>query len=51
MQNTAMRKTAVLVLTALMIAATALGVVPAIADADEQAGTRTASSSGSRVST
>ena len=51
MQNTATRKVAVLVLTALMIATTVFGVAPAITDTDEQAGSRVATSSGSREST
>ena len=48
MHTTAKRKVAVLVLTALMIASTVFAVAPAITDTDEQAGTRTASSLGSR---
>ncbi len=51
MQNAATRKVAVLVLAALMLAATVFGVAPAITDTDEQAGSRVASSSGSREST
>ena len=51
MHTTAKRKAAVLILAALMIAPTVFAVAPAITDTDEQAGTRTASSSGSRVST
>ena len=53
MQNTATRKVAVLLLTALMTAATVSGVALAVTDTvgDEQAGTRIGSSSGTREST
>ena len=53
MHNTATRKVAALLLTALMTAATVSGVAPAVTDTvgDEQAGVRVASSPTSREST
>jgi hypothetical protein len=51
MQTTATRKVALLVLTALMIAATVFAFASAITATDADAGTRIGSSSGSREST
>jgi hypothetical protein len=54
MQNTATRKAAALILTALMTAATASGVALAVTDTvgdEQQAGTRIGSAPGSRDST
>ena len=53
MQNTATRKAAALLLTALMAAATVSGAVLAVTDTvgDKQAGSRIGSAPGSRDST
>jgi predicted DNA repair protein MutK len=51
MHTTVTRRVAVLVLTALMIAATVFGFASAIAATDADAGTRVDTSSGTREST